>query len=176
MPPTLIVSNPKTSVCPNKARLKRTSVSGPAGGRNCDQSGDRYIDFFVPFFFGLVGKYCHFSFSFFWCKNGREKENPSRPFLTHPATVPETEVSFSLAQECRPRHRSRAHSPLTSPNISTNPPHPLSPALSKAIFKIALFPSQQLPAWLLAAWPVVFSGCLMWIYYFLSPQPLGRIC
>ena len=80
MPPTLIVSNPKTSVCPNKARLKRTSVSGPAGGRNCDQSGGRYIDFFVPFLFGLVGKYCHFSFSFFGAKMEGKKKIPVAPF------------------------------------------------------------------------------------------------
>ena len=40
-----------------------------------------------------VGKYCNFFF--FFCKN--EKKVPSRPFLTHPAAGPETEVFFSLA-------------------------------------------------------------------------------
>ena len=71
----------------HEARIKKTSVSGPAGGRNCGQSGGGNF-FFYLFSFGLVRKLSFFEEKKFGGKNGKEKF----PVLTHLAAGPETEV------------------------------------------------------------------------------------
>ena len=69
-----------------EASLKKTSVSGPVGGRKCGQLGGH--NFFFSFLFGK--KYCSF-------QRGKKFPVPSRSFFTHLAAGPETEVFFSLA-------------------------------------------------------------------------------
>ena len=75
--------------CRPRAVNNKKSVSCPAGGRNCGQSGGRNSFPFTTFFVCLVGKYCPFLES---KKNCCKNEDSSRTFFNHPAAPLETEV------------------------------------------------------------------------------------
>ena len=80
----------------HEAVNKKKSVSCPAGGRNCGQSGGRNF-FFFHVFFCLVGKYCPLLGKKKRKIEKLKKKVSSRPFFRHPAGPPETEFFFRLA-------------------------------------------------------------------------------
>ena len=84
------------SVGEQKAVNKKKSVSCPAGGRNCGQTGGRNFFFFFPFYFLLCKEILSFFFEGGEWKN--EKKGPSRPLFKHTAASPETDFFFRLAQ------------------------------------------------------------------------------
>ena len=80
------MSSKQVQIIHAEAVNKKKSVSCPAGGRNCGQSGGRNFNFFIlcffhfSLFFFLVGKYCRI----FLLLQKWIKKSPVDPFLDWP--------------------------------------------------------------------------------------------